>query len=501
VLKRWIKTLLKALLALLVLLFLFLLFERVRGQVSLARFKRELIARGEKLTFRELIPPVPEGENGAPEILEAVKRLQNGAVLPDNYPPIMRVMPSGRAIVSFRESEWIDGKKTNHWDQLSADLKTNEAALDQIRLALEKQVFNNNLDYSQGFRMRCDHLAPPKRLAFWLGAASQRALHEGKPHEALESLVAQIRLPRLLREDRVLISELVRIAIAAIARVATWEALQADGLTDEDLAHIQQAWQTEDFMTAMARSLEGERVYCETAFEQLRHSNKDAVELLSWQEEFPFPFEGEIHRPWWRGEVRRELYCRVWRFAWSYQDERLYLEHMQRLLEVIREAMIKKSLADVQPIVAQLDEESSNKNLYDQLRYSSALSVSTISYGVKKAMRAETERSATICAIALKRYSIRHGKSSASLDALVPEFLSSVPIDYMDGKPMKYHLNADGTFTLYSVGEDGKDDGGDASLLPDKKSFRNLWDKRDFIWPTPALPEEVEAYRKEARKN
>src|SRR5690349_727499 len=56
-LKRWTKFLLKGLLALFVLLFLFLLFERVRGQISLARYKRELIAKGEKLTFRELIPP------------------------------------------------------------------------------------------------------------------------------------------------------------------------------------------------------------------------------------------------------------------------------------------------------------------------------------------------------------------------------------------------------------------------------------------------------------
>ena len=116
-------------------------------------------------------------------------------------------------------------------------------------------------------------------------------------------------------------------------------------------------------------------------------------------------------------------------------------------------------------------------------------------------MRAETERSLAICAVALKRYSLRHGAPPESLDSLVPEFVSSVPVDYMDGKPLRYRLNADKTFMLYSVGEDGKDDGGDTALMPDKTSLRDLWDRKDFVWPAPAAPEEVEAYRKEAAKN
>ena len=111
-------------------------------------------------------------------------------------------------------------------------------------------------------------------------------------------------------------------------------------------------------------------------------------------------------------------------------------------------------------------------------------------------MRAETERSLVICAIALKRYSLRHGTPPASLDALVPEFVLSVPIDYMDGKPLKYHLNADGAFVLYSVGADGKDGGGDTALLPDKTSLHNPWDRKDCVWPSPALPDEIAAYRK-----
>jgi hypothetical protein len=65
----------------------------------------------------------------------------------------------------------------------------------------------------------------------------------------------------------------------------------------------------------------------------------------------------------------------------------------------------------------------------------------------------------------------------------------------MDGRPIKYHLEAGGDLALYSVGEDGKDDGGDSTLLPDKTTRRNLWDRKDYVWPKPARPDEIKAYR------
>jgi hypothetical protein len=160
--KRRLKTLFKILVALAVLVLVFLVFERVRGQVSLAQYKRKLIAQGEKLTVRDFQSLVPDSENGAPAVFEAIKRLSNGIVLPNNYPPRMKLTPAGRAIVGFREPEWVEDKMTNRWDQLAADLKTNEAALAAIRAGLEKPVLNNNVDLSLGMKMRFEHLAPAK---------------------------------------------------------------------------------------------------------------------------------------------------------------------------------------------------------------------------------------------------------------------------------------------------------------------------------------------------
>ncbi|MPN02478.1 hypothetical protein SDC9_149694 [bioreactor metagenome] len=63
----------------------------------------------------------------------------------------------------------------------------------------------------------------------------------------------------------------------------------------------------------------------------------------------------------------------------------------------------------------------------------------------------------------------------------------------MDGKPLKFHLESAGGFKLYSVGEDGNDDGGDVSRDPDSTRY-GLWYRKDVVWPAPATAE-VEAWR------
>src|SRR5262249_28063626 len=104
-------------------------------------------------------------------------------------------------------------------------------------------------------------------------------------------------------------------------------------------------------------------------------------------------------------------------------------------------------------------------------------------------------RQLTVTAIALKRFQLRHGSYPLDLNTLAPEFLSSVPHDPVDGQRLRYRLNQDGTFLLYSVGEDGEDNGGDPSPATHSNSYVGWLKGRDFVWPQPATPEEIAAYR------
>jgi hypothetical protein len=109
-------------------------------------------------------------------------------------------------------------------------------------------------------------------------------------------------------------------------------------------------------------------------------------------------------------------------------------------------------------------------------------------------MAIETSCQLVITAIALERYKRERGNYPKELVALVPDWVSALPHDPVNGKPLRYRLNDDGTFTLYSIGEDGEDDGADASNAnPVSPSFH--WQQgRDWVWPKPASKEEVESY-------
>jgi hypothetical protein len=120
-----------------------------------------------------------------------------------------------------------------------------------------------------------------------------------------------------------------------------------------------------------------------------------------------------------------------------------------------------------------------------------------------KTMRVETARQTTVSAIALKRYQLKHGNYPPDLNSLVPEFVSAVPLDPVDGQPLRYRRNADGTFLLYSVGENGMDDGGDPSLEPGVTSSNYAWQNPhalDWVWPQPATAAEIQNYYEEQAK-
>ena len=63
-------------------------------------------------------------------------------------------------------------------------------------------------------------------------------------------------------------------------------------------------------------------------------------------------------------------------------------------------------------------------------------------------------------AVALKQYKQARGEYPADLAALAPDYLQNIPADPFTGSPPIYRREGDG-FVVYSVGADGRDDGGE----------------------------------------
>ncbi len=162
-----------------------------------------------------------------------------------------------------------------------------------------------------------------------------------------------------------------------------------------------------------------------------------------------------------------------------------FLEHHQQNLDAIRKL---KSGVAWPAVQAELQKNVTTMvNAFGSPlgRYRYVFSSMAIPSSLKAAgncFRSETQRRLTVAAIALERYRLRVGRHPTNLEALLPEFLSAVPIDLMGAHPLGYRLNPDGSFTLYSAGEDGRDDGGDATP-PSATNRFDLWSGRDAVWP------------------
>jgi hypothetical protein len=79
-------------------------------------------------------------------------------------------------------------------------------------------------------------------------------------------------------------------------------------------------------------------------------------------------------------------------------------------------------------------------------------------------------------ALAIERYRLAQGGLPDSLGDLIPTSLDAVPTDPFDGQPLRYKKLANG-YVVYSVGENGKDDGGDETI-----SERTNWKPKDITF-------------------
>lgn len=69
-------------------------------------------------------------------------------------------------------------------------------------------------------------------------------------------------------------------------------------------------------------------------------------------------------------------------------------------------------------------------------------------------------RRTSIAALAIERFRRAHrGEAPATLSALVPVYLASVPQDPFSWQPLQYRLAAD-SYVVYSIAQNRADDGG-----------------------------------------
>lgn len=111
-------------------------------------------------------------------------------------------------------------------------------------------------------------------------------------------------------------------------------------------------------------------------------------------------------------------------------------------------------------------------------RKSLATTLSSFDHIIQKTLQAVILNRCLQCALALRDYEAEEGRLPKSMSVLVPKYLPAVPEDPFSGAALKWNSS---TKRIYTVGEDGWDDGGDF------EPTRNMKTQKDWglVYPRP----------------
>ncbi len=474
----------------------------VQPESALEAYKKSLRDRGEKLEIAELMPkPLPAESNSVTAVETAFGMFASS---PEKYPYAMTAVAPGKALVGWKQTDTRGYDFTNSWEDFSAEVEADRPAIELLQQVLDRPRLDFQPDYKQDAETLLPHLVPPmRRAAQKLEAAAVVNLHNGNSGLAATNILTVLALAQKNSSEGLLISHLVRLAMVSIAIASTWEMLQATNVTDAQLAAVQRGWEQIDLLSDATNTVVMERAWSLNEIEKLRVSPQDLAGAVFMGS------SGSGGGGWdWDAMTKRTREAigeALWRSSWSYSDELQMLQTASLVLDTLRKMQSDPSefyKADEDAMLARLPSFTVTNagaaffRALDIPDFSGVRVGEYFSSTVDKTIQFETARRVVLTAIALKRFQIKHGKWPETLGDLTPEFLRSVPIDPMDGKALKYHANADGTFLLYSSGKDGKDDGGDPTHAASRTSSFS-WQHpqaRDWVWPQPATEAEIEHF-------
>jgi hypothetical protein len=466
-------------------------------------YKKSLIAQGEKLEISELLPPpVSPEQNGADLVNQALVMLTSEEEYPPNLIPLMPLVAAGKEMVYSKQPDVRDSNFTNTWANAMTVVRRERPITELLRKAVAYPAIDLHLG---GGAWEFMHQKPISGGSDRLATEAICALHQGDVASASTNICVILALVNCLGNQRSLVYEEQRFIMILAAANTTWELLQSGNSSDTDLAILQGSWERVEVIPVMENEIlmqraidESEAVKLQTSSEYFDMQTSGA--MLS--DDFPRAPRSRLKR---FADNARFVCCKfIYRGSRIYSDEMQMLRHYQIVLETIRTVETNQCFYPAfSEMTDQLWALGTNQPddwlaKLDTFGLHDLVSASDLRTTVRDAMGLEAVRRIEIAAIALKRYQLKHGSYPASLSDLTPKFIPSVPRDPIDGKSLRYRLMPNGSFLLYSIGDNGRDDGGDGSFGRKSSDYPpSIWfepDLLDWVWPQPATAAEIQYF-------
>ena len=412
-------------------------------------WKAKWEAKGEKFDIASVVPPkVPDDQNFA--------KSQFFAPLFDHDADSPKFNEArDRFDIKTASSLRYAWRKGKHRDFVVWESAFYESDLAKLADDLKRPHCRFNIRYEDGFAAVLPHLSTMKKAATLFALSSAQRLSKGDTTGAWQDTLNGIRLGEQLRTEPFLISQLVRIAILEINFQTFWEGQVNHQWSAEQLTTFQETFQSIDLLAGMESAIRAERNMINhwlPSVAQGRTQTQGFDELNSSLDYFPaFFFYGNQY------QINRIL-TEIILSGIDVSNHRLNVHQFKKMEEEILD--LKSSFLPFRHAIALMMLPGLDKY---------ALKVSQT--------QAALDQSAIVAA--LERYRMAKGSYPKKLAALRPKFIAKIPGDLFHEQGLVYRINEDNSFTLYSTGYNGTDDGGEFFTKGESIDFA----KGDWPWP------------------
>lgn len=272
------------------------------------------------------------------------------------------------------------------------------------------------------------------------------ALREGRSEAALEDVLTQLSFCRHLQGEPQLLSQLLALALEGMVIQPLWEGVQGHAWTEVQLARLEAAMAELAPMSRLREAYDYERL----AFgENLVHKGPEVLG-------FSLLFDEQETRV--KRLLAKVAFPRGWFALNALHLDEWWLSTMGERLQgdVFH--------ADVETQVSKRLEALVDRARYNPTYRLAGIFIPAMLSAAPRAAERASFLSQARLACALERYRLAHRTYPERLEALVPAFLAQVPRDSVEARAFVYARTEKG-YRLYSLGLDGKDEGGRMEIL------------------------------------
>jgi hypothetical protein len=244
-----------------------------------------------------------------------------------------------------------------------------------------------------------------------------------------------LRLGQSLSNNPGLINHLVRMAMLAMGVSDIQEIINRTSLDETQLQQLQESLQHISQSITLSPALHSEICYC--------------LEYKNIIQNFPMSR--------WAVNERATQYAATL----VPKNKTMILDAYQRMIEID-----KLPVQEQLPKIREIIKETTDAGIFIFMPKMTLPSIEKV-YMIHLRVRANID--CAITALAVQRYRLKEGMLPVSVETLVPDYLPQVYADPFDGKPLRYKLTEPG-YMVYTVREDGADDGGRAQDPNDRKA-------------------------------